>query len=94
MSEERGRRLGRGDVFGVVQRYVGAVYWPTEAIAHGVVLFIPATAPEAGRLTAATAELEAEGCAVEVEDLGESDPRGQWRVTVTAPGWPGDAGRA
>jgi hypothetical protein len=94
MAEGREWRLERGDVFGVVQHYVGAVFWPPEAIAHGVALFVPETAPEAGRLPAAAADLEAAGCAVEVEDLGEADPRGRWRVTVTKPGWPSDAGRS
>jgi hypothetical protein len=91
MAEERERRLERDEVSGVIERHVGAV-GPTEDIAPGIVVFVPAAAPTPAGLGGATAELEAAGCAVEIADLGESDRRGRWLVTVTHPAWPRSAG--
>jgi hypothetical protein len=53
---------------------------------------VPAAAAPPGGLAAAAADLEAEGCTVEVADLGAAEPRGRWRVTVTHPRWSRGAG--
>jgi hypothetical protein len=92
-ATQRDGPVGWEDAWAILQHHVDAI-GSTERLGGGFVAYVPAAAAPPGGLAAAAADLEAEGCAVEVEDLGESDPRGRWRVAVTAPGWPGGAGRS
>ncbi len=93
MARGRPRPLARGDVFPTIETHVGPIAGRTEYAAAGVAVFVPEEAPRPDGLLAATAELEAGGCTVAVEDLGEADPRGRWRVTATRPDWQLGAGR-
>ena len=83
--------LDREDVPGAIETHVGAVGL-TEYTARGVVVYVPASAPEPEGLDAARRALGAEGCSVTVEDLGGADRRGRWRVTVTHSKWSRGAG--
>jgi hypothetical protein len=83
--------LDREDVPGAIETHVGAV-GRTAYAARGVVVFVPASASKPEGLDAARRALGAEGCAVTVEDLGDTDRRGRWRVTVTHPNWSRGAG--
>ena len=92
MAERRQSQITRSDVLPVVAARVGPIVGHTEYTAAGVAVFVPPSAPHPDGLEAATAELEAGGCTVAVEDLGRADPRGRWRVTATKPGWERGAG--
>jgi hypothetical protein len=94
MAGRRQAQLTRSDVLPVVAAHVGPILGHTEYTVAGVAVFVPAVAPRPDGLDAAAAEPEAGGCAVAVDDLGEADPRGRWRVTVTKPGWQLGAGRS
>src|SRR5829696_473493 len=96
MAGQRARPLGWADAWTILQNHVEVIE-STDRLGSdygvGFVAYVPASAAPPGGLAAARADLEAEGCTVEVADLGAAAPRGRWRVTVTHPRWSRGAGR-
>jgi hypothetical protein len=95
MAKQRGGPVEWEDAWAILRNHVGAIGSPDRLSGDygiGFVAYIPASAAPGG-LAAAQADLEAEGCSVEVADLGASAPLGRWRVTVTHPRWTRGAGR-
>ena len=95
MAGQRARPLGWEDAWAILQNHVDALGSPVRLggdYGVGFVAYVPASAATPGGLAAARDDLEAEGCTVEVADLGAAAPRGRWRVTVTHPRWSRGAG--
>jgi hypothetical protein len=91
MAKQRGGAVEREDAWAILRNHVEAI-GSTDRLGGGFVAYAPAAAAPPGGLAAAAADLEAEGCTVEVADLGAAAPRRRWRVTVARPNWSRGAG--